>query len=208
MCVKPDDGPKNHTAQDPQPTSRRWGCTPKVETGVEKLKKSRMRDMAEGGMKSQTGRTGRRRREWSRRYTEQRGCGVCHIRTLGSVWNLSCFLCYFQSLARAAPQALVTKYGPEAIVLLKQTTLPLWESLLLFTSTEPNRLQLILPSSYSSSVGTWPHKKGVIWWMKLDHLFFFNHIFIWSQAVFYDGAQKQKREKHCIWMYGCGVKAV
>lgn len=34
-------------------------------------------------------------------YTEQRGFSVCHIRTVGSVWNLGSFLRYIQSPAQA-----------------------------------------------------------------------------------------------------------
>lgn len=37
----------------------------------------------------------------SKRYTEQRGCSVCHIRRVASVWNLCSFLCCFQSLTQA-----------------------------------------------------------------------------------------------------------
>lgn len=63
----------------------------------------------------------------SSRYTEQRGFSVCHIRTVGSVWNLGSFLCYFQSLAcRQAPRAPVTKYGPAATSWFKQTKMFLW----------------------------------------------------------------------------------
>lgn len=66
----------------------------------------------------------------SSRYTEQRGFSVCHIRTVGSVWNLGSFLCYFQSLAcRQAPQAPVTKYGPAATSLFKQTKMFLYMQL-------------------------------------------------------------------------------
>lgn len=51
-------------------------------TGIEKLWETRVRDEGEG----EGGKGGGGGRQ-SRRYTEQRGFTLCHIRTVGSMWK-------------------------------------------------------------------------------------------------------------------------
>lgn len=77
-----------------------------------------------GGGQGREGGGGRQ----SRRYTEQRGFTLCHIRTVGSMWKAARQLSVLHSKSCSGehPRGPVTKYGPAATSFFKQTKMFLY----------------------------------------------------------------------------------
>lgn len=75
-------------------------------TGIEKLWETRVRGEGKGGPGRGGGERGGGRQ--SRRYTEQRGFTLCHIRTVGSMWKAARQLSalHLKSYSGEHPEAL------------------------------------------------------------------------------------------------------